>query len=81
MLPLDIDGTVQKLAIQVGHRDPGASIRCFLDEQDLGISDRFRDFLVRPSPGRHAVLCQDDAGSQARARFDVVWSERALRKD
>jgi len=79
VLPLDIDGTVQKLAIQVGHRDPGASVRCFLDEQDLGTSDRFRDFLVRPDPGAHEVLCQDENGARARARFQVEWSEKASR--
>lgn len=79
VLPLDIDGSVQKLAIQVGHRDPAASIRCFLDERDLGASDRFRDFLVRPDPGPHEVLCQDADGARARARFQVEWSEKASR--
>lgn len=81
VLPRDIDGSVQKLAIQVGHRGRDAAIRCFLDDQDLGISERFRDFLARPRPGTHVVLCQDDAGSQDRVRFEVRWSERALRKD
>ena len=79
VLPRDIDGSVQKLAIQVGHRERDAAVRCFLDEKDLGISEQFRDFLVQPAPGAHTVLCQDDEGSQARARFSVQWSDRALR--
>jgi len=80
LLPRDIDGTVQKLAIQVGHRRRDAAVRCFLDQTDLGISERFRDFLVQPSPGTHTVLCQDDEGSQARARFSVEWTDRAAHR-
>jgi len=79
VLPRDIDGSVQKLAIQVGHRQRDAAVRCFLDETDLGVSQRFRDFLVQPAPGAHTILCQDDAGSQARVRFTVEWSDRALK--
>jgi penicillin-binding protein 1C len=79
LLPRDIDGSVQKLAIQVGHRRRDASVRCYLDEHDLGVSVRFRDFLVRPDPGPHTVLCQDDEGSRAQVRFQVAWTEKALR--
>lgn len=79
LLPRDIDGSVQKLAIQVGHRRRDASVRCYLDEHDLGISVRFRDFLVQPAPGPHTVLCQDDEGSRAQVRFEVAWTEKALR--
>lgn len=79
VLPRDLDGSVQKLAIQVGHREPGAAVRCFLDQEDLGVSDRFRDFVARPAPGPHVVLCLDDRGSSARSSFHVEWSERALR--
>lgn len=79
VLPRDIDGSIQKLAIQVGHREPGSSVRCFLDQEDLGISDRFRDFLARPEPGVHEVLCEDAEGARAISRFSVEWSEKASR--
>jgi len=77
LLPRDIDGSVQKLAIQVRHRRRDASVRCFLDDQDLGLSARFRDFLVQPQPGPHTVLCQDDEGSRADVRFEVAWTDKA----
>jgi penicillin-binding protein 1C len=79
LLPRDIDGSVQKLAIQVGHRRRDASVRCYLDDEDLGVSVRFRDFLVQPRPGPHRVVCLDDEGSRAEVRFDVAWTEKALR--
>lgn len=80
VLPRDIDGSVQKLAIQASHRRADAPIRCFLDQEDLGVSERFRTFLVRPDPGSHAVLCQDEEGSRAVSRFQVRWTERALER-
>lgn len=78
VLPRDIDGSVQKMAVQASHRRSEAPIRCFLDQRDLGVSERYRTFLVRPEPGTHVVLCQDDAGSRAIARFHVRWTDRAL---
>ena len=80
VLPRDIDGSVQKLAIQASHRRSAAPIRCFLDQEDLGVSERFRTFLVRPDPGPHVVLCQDEEGSRSTARFHVRWTERAMQK-
>lgn len=78
VLPRDIDGSVQKMAIQASHRRADAPIRCFLDQQDLGVSERFRTFLVQPDPGAHVVLCQDEEGSRAVSRFQVRWTDRAL---
>lgn len=78
VLPRDIDGSVQKMAIQASHRRADAPIRCFLDQEDLGVSERFRTFLARPEPGAHVVLCQDEEGSRASARFQVRWTNRAL---
>lgn len=77
ILPRDIDGEVQKLAIQVAHRRREARIQCWLDHRDLGASVRFRDFLVQPDPGDHVVLCQDEEGARDRVAFHVEWTQLA----
>jgi len=69
-LPKGMRGA-QKLVLEARHRNPSAQVRCFLDQTDLGLSDRFLTWVTSPDPGQHVFTCVDEAGHQARASFTV----------
>jgi penicillin-binding protein 1C len=61
----------QKLVLEARHRHPEAKVRCFLDQTDLGLSDRFLTWTVSPEPGKHTFTCVDEEGHEARVHFTV----------
>jgi len=83
-LPLDLDGTRQRLVVELSHRW-SLPVRCFLDGADLGLSTLSPVWAVQPKPGTHDLLCEDAQGTRAASRFSVDWSEekparRSLRR-
>jgi penicillin-binding protein 1C len=73
VLPLDLDGARQRLVVEVRDRR-SLPVHCFLDGRDLGLSGPFPTWAIQPTPGNHALLCEDSEGSRARSNFDVDWS-------
>lgn len=75
-IPLDLTGAPQKIVAEVRHRLPDASIRCFLDQKDLGRNDRFRSWSFSPPPGPHLLTCTDDKGETVQAAFRIEHSTK-----
>lgn len=75
-LARDLGGGAERTVAEVRHRDPQAALRCFLDGHDLGMEERFRTWGMNPVPGKHELVCADEAGETARSRFFVDYSAR-----
>lgn len=74
LLPVDLDGRRQPLALKAAHADPQALLFWYLDGQYLGqTSGRHSLVIPAPAPGRHSWLVVDSAGTRLTSDFTVAW--------
>ena len=71
-IPRPLDGSTGKVVFELAHRNPGATVFWYLDNDYLGKSSTFHQMNIFTSAGWHRLTVTDMDGNQVVKRFQVV---------
>ena len=72
LIPVELDGTLGKLAVEVAHRNVNAIIYWNLDDEFLGTTEGIHQKELSPSSGNHVLTLVDSEGNTLVKEFEVV---------
>jgi penicillin-binding protein 1C len=65
------DGELQPVVCKVAHRNPDAELFWYLNDKYLGSTQRFHEFPIKASIGKHVITVVDENGNDARCVINV----------
>jgi penicillin-binding protein 1C len=68
----DFDGAWQGIVLEIGHRDPAATIFWYDNETYLGTTTGHHQLSVNFTPGAHQLLAIDNLGARLQSQLLVV---------
>ena len=71
-VPVEMDGTVGRVAFEAAHRDPAARVFWHLDDEYQGETRDIHQMALAPRPGPHVLVLVDERGETVARRFTVV---------
>jgi penicillin-binding protein 1C len=71
-LPVNENSSKNDLIMNATCSNANAVLFWYLDEQYLGVTNRFHQMAVRPSMGKHQLLIADEGGKMLSATFEIV---------
>jgi penicillin-binding protein 1C len=71
-VPVDQSGTKSRCIFKAAHKNANATIYWYLDGDYLGSTDKFHQYSVLPSVGKHLLELTDNSGESIRCEFDVI---------
>ena len=72
LIPMELDGALGKLAVEVAHRNVNAIIYWNLDDEFLGTTEGIHQKELSPSSGNHVLTLVDSEGNTLVKEFEVV---------
>ncbi|MFY8029832.1 MAG: penicillin-binding protein 1C [Bacteroidia bacterium] len=75
-LPVNENSSKNDLIMNATCSNASAVLFWYLDEQYLGVTNRFHQMSVRPSMGKHQLLITDEGGKMLSATFEIVDKKR-----
>lgn len=75
-VPIEISGERGKVVFTAAHQKADAKIFWHLDDEYIGVTTRFHQVALSPSPGTHFITLVDEAGDRITHRFEVLEKER-----
>lgn len=72
LLPRGMDGKLEKVVVQISHREPGSQVFWHLDDTFVGITKNMHQQALSPQPGQHRLTVVDETGATASIGFKVV---------
>lgn len=76
-LPKGLNQNQQELIAQVYHRQEEARLFWYIDKQYLGVTTKFHNMKIRPTPGQHTVTVVDQFGEKAEVQFEILGPDNA----
>ena len=75
-VPLELSGQRGKTVFTAAHRKPGAKIFWSLDDKFMGTTQKFHQFALAPSAGKHLVTLVDENGISISRQFEILEKEK-----
>ncbi len=72
LVPRGSDGQLQKVVMQIGHREPSSEVFWHLDDEFVGATKDIHQLALTPKPGDHRLTVVDEAGTSVSVKFTVV---------
>lgn len=71
-VPVDQSGNKSRCIFKAAHKNANATIYWYLDGDYLGSTEKFHQYSVLPSVGKHRLELTDNTGESLRCDFDVI---------
>lgn len=75
-VPLEISGERGKTIFTATDRDKNAKLFWHIDETYIGVTSRFHQIAVYPSPGKHVLTVVDENGESITRNFEILEKEK-----
>jgi penicillin-binding protein 1C len=74
-LPVDLDGTVMSIVLEVAHRNPETILYWHIDQEFIGLTKKNHRIAVQPTLGKHTITVIDDAGKSIAKTIEILQSK------
>lgn len=71
IVPYGLDGTLEKVIFEAGHRTSGMVVYWHLDDLYLGQTETIHELELLPEPGKHRLTLTDEQGRTVSVDFEV----------
>jgi penicillin-binding protein 1C len=72
LIPVELDGSLGKMVMEVAHREDNARVYWHLDEAFIGSTDQLHQLAVNIDPGMHILTVVDMSGNRKQVKFEVL---------
>ncbi len=72
-IPIDVDGKKGDVVFEVAHRNPNQKLYWHIDNEFVGITEKYHQLAVSPDAGKHTVTVVDESGNAIDYDFEVVY--------
>lgn len=72
IVPVDLDDQRNIVIFKAVHKDPGATIMWFIDDQFIASTRNTHELRSSPEPGKHVLTITDQKGQRRMTSFEVV---------
>jgi len=73
MIPIDLDGRSSQVVFQAVHRQPKQRLFWHLNEEFLGSTEHFHQWVLAVSEGKHRLIVLDEQGRRVERVFEVLY--------
>jgi penicillin-binding protein 1C len=73
-LPVDLDGTLGSIILEVAHRNSNSTIYWHIDNEFIGMTGGIHQISVQPSFGKHRVTVIDESGRSVSKDIEILQS-------
>jgi len=70
-LPLELDGTLGSIVLEVAHHDPDAIIYWHLNNEYIGLTKHLHQLAIQPEAGTHLITIVDNKGNTISKRIEI----------
>jgi penicillin-binding protein 1C len=74
-LPVDMDGTVASIVLDVAHRNPESVLYWHLDKEYIGMTKKNHRIAVQPYFGKHIITVIDEEGKSITKTIEIIHSK------
>ncbi len=74
-LPVDMDGTVASIVLEVAHRNPESVLYWHLDKEYIGMTKKNHRIAVQPYFGKHIITVIDEEGKSITKTIEIIHSK------
>lgn len=71
-LPVDLDGTLGSIILEVAHRNSNSTVYWHLDNEFIRMTSDIHQISVQPSFGKHRVTVIDESGSTISKEIEIL---------
>jgi penicillin-binding protein 1C len=71
-IPRDVDGQKSDAIFEVSHKQEDTKVYWHVDDEYLGETTDFHEFLLRPTTGHHTLTVVDSKGESISVNFEIV---------
>lgn len=72
IIPIDLDGTPQKVVLKAVHRREGSALHWHLDGEYIGTTENQHDMEISPTIGKHLITIIDEDGNRKSRTFNCL---------
>ncbi len=77
VIPVELDGSLGKVVLEVAHRQSDAIVYWHMDEEFIGTSSKRHQLAVNIDPGEHILTVVDMSGNRKQVKFEVLGRSEA----
>jgi len=74
-LPVDLDGTIASVILEVAHRNPESVLYWHMDKEFIGMTKNSHRIAVQPSFGKHTITVIDNDGKSVTKTIEIIQSK------
>ena len=80
-LPMDLNGKVQELIVELNHKNQDAQVFWYLDNEYLGSTRAKHQMGINGAIGHHTLYCLDTAGQSISLNFTLIGTKDLASND